>query len=278
MNSRPFESLRAAYEGVEAEFADREQLERYRQTLVEKSEPQVRFIESRASRCGAAVEVACGNGRLLLALKQRGAIGRGVGMDLADSRIEFARRWASELGVDALRFMTGDALDFSADEPFNLALCVTGAFGYFDAHVPGSSVRLLDRLSAALHPNGALILELYQQSSAIQHLEATGADRLRVWHELPPTDPWRFYLSELWLDGRVIVHEKTFVHRTNGRIDTGRSERMAFFSPEELQAMLVGAGFAEVSLFEGWTDAPYAGGDVMVVHACRDDAAQHRGW
>jgi SAM-dependent methyltransferase len=265
LSGSPFESMRAGYDGVESVFGDRAELDTYREMLLEKSEAQARFIASRAGR-GLAVEVACGNGRLLVALMRDGAIEGGLGIDLADSRLQFARSWVCDVGLDNLRFVAGDALEVPLDAAFDLALCITGAFGYFDAYVPQSGAQLLGKLHGALRPGGVLVLELYQPNAGIRLLEAAGG-RVRTWIELPSSDPWRFYLSEVWRDGRVIVHEKTFVHRTNGTVDTGRSERMAVYTPEEIEAMLTAAGFADVELFDGWTQAPYAGGDVMVIRA-----------
>ncbi len=67
--------------------------------------------------------------------------------------------------------------------------------------------------------------------------------------------------------GDVLTHEKTFVHRTNGTIDSGRNERLYLYTEERLAVLLADAGFGRVQAYEGWSREPYAGGEVMVVTA-----------
>src|SRR5579884_4224360 len=86
VSSPAFEALRTSFEGYETSFADRDELERYRATVLEKTEHQARFVAARVEG-GAAVEAACGNGRLLVSLARMGAIDAGLGIDLAQSRI-----------------------------------------------------------------------------------------------------------------------------------------------------------------------------------------------
>jgi hypothetical protein len=73
----------------------------------------------------------------------------------------------------------------------------------------------------------------------------------------------------LALDGDVLTHEKTFVHRTSGRIDSGRHERLHLYDRATAVELLASAGFAEIRVHEGWTEDDYRGGEVMVVTAVR---------
>jgi SAM-dependent methyltransferase len=255
--------MRAAYEGVESAFAS-DELAAYRASVLAKTTAQAAFVAEWVT--GSLVEVGCGNGRLLIALRSTGAIERGLGIDIAQSRIEFAQDWANDLGLEGLEFRAGNALDVPLQGGFGAAACITGAFGYFDAYVPASGGRLLEQLRGSLAPGGSLILELYQHPSALRLIETAGG-LARTWFELPAGDPWRFYLSETSLDGNVMVHRKTFIHRTDGTIDEGRCERVAISTPAEVRARCLDAGFADVHLFEGWTRDPYSGGATLVVVA-----------
>src|SRR3954470_20013556 len=102
----------SAYEGLEdpAAFPDADALERYRAGLLERTAEQADFIAGRLDGPARVVEAACGNGRLLIELARRGALGEGVGFDIARSRIAFARRWASDLGLGSIAFSDEDAL------------------------------------------------------------------------------------------------------------------------------------------------------------------------
>ncbi len=265
-----FDALRSAYEGVEspAGFDGPDDVAAYRRAALEKSAAEVRFVTDRLTQRGTAVEVACGNGRLLIALAEAGAIERGLGIDIATSRIAFARGWAGEAGLRSLEFAAGDALDHELGQGHALALCVTGAFGYFNAYVPGSGERLLARLRDALAPGGLLVLELYQHPLE-RELIAIAGGRLRLWHELPPGDPWRFYLSDITVEGDLMTHHKTFVHRSDGTIDDAREERITLYTPAQVGPMLAAAGYVDVALHDGWGDAPYDGGKFLVVTARR---------
>jgi hypothetical protein len=113
-----------------------------------------------------------------------------------------------------------------------------------------------------------LILELYPHPAERRLVKVSG-NPLRTWRELDSDDPWRFYLSALSLEGDVLTHEKTFIHRETGEIDGGRREQLVLYTPEAIEALLTEVGFAELKLREGWTDVDYSGGDVLVVAATR---------
>ena len=256
--------LRSAYEGVEADFPDEAARERYRSSMLERSRPQVDFLE-RVLPGGSVLEVGCGNGRLLIELARRGRITRGLGIDTARSRIDFARAWAKDLGLGSLRFEVQDALETRpGSAEFDAVLCITGAFAYFEPVRRGAAAALARQWAAALRPGGLLALELYPHPEVIRVLEATGGSA-RLWQELEPGDPWRFYLSELSMEQGTLSHQKTFIHRVTGEVDSGRHERLALYSDDELRELLTQAGLDTVSCHAGWTDRPYDGGEVMVV-------------
>lgn len=260
------DEIAAAYEGLEGDFADRATVEAYRATVLQRSAPQAHFVAARLRPGASVVEVGTGNGRLLVELARRGVAPRALGIDLAASRIAFAQAWAQELSLDGLRFVAGDALAEPLGADHDAALVITGALGYFDAFAPGSALALLRRVRAAVRPGALLVLELYPHPQWRRMLDAAGG-AARLWQELPEGDPWRFYLSDLELDGGVLTHRKTFVHRTEGTIDEGRSERLRLYDADELAALAAEAGFAEPEAFEGWTADPYTGGEVLVLTA-----------
>jgi SAM-dependent methyltransferase len=261
----------AAYRGLEdpAGFPDRNALERYRSGLLARTGEQAAFLLDRLERPLRVVEAACGNGRLLVELARRGALAEGHGFDIAASRIAFARQWADDLGLSGLSFDVQDAVSVALPVGrFDAAACITGSLAYFDPAEAGLAGAVLSRLRAALATDGLLVLELYPHPRERAVLEAGGGEA-RLWRELPDDDPWRFYLSHFAFDARtdVLTHAKTFVHRTRGEIDEGRRERILLYTAGSLRHALSRAGFVGVELFEGWTAAPYAGGDVLVATA-----------
>jgi SAM-dependent methyltransferase len=271
MSAPDSSGLGAAYEGLESQFTDPAAVAAYREAMLARSRPQAGLLAALLDREQAVLEVGCGNGRLLIELSRRGAVAKAHGIDLARSRIEFAQAWAQDEAASGLSFAAGDALELEpAVASLGALLCITGAFAYFEPLATGTAARLLAAWHRALAPGGLLCLELYPHPEYVTLLRATGG-HARVWHELGPEDPWRFYLSELRLDPDtgVLTHDKTFVHRASGAIDEGRRERLMLYSDEQLRALLADAGFVDVELREGWSEAPYDGGEVMVVLARR---------
>lgn len=266
----PLRSVAAAYQGLERpeSFTDSAARDRYRAELLQRSADQVAFLRARLPARCAVVEAACGNGRLLVGLALAGGLEAAFGFDIAGSRIDFATQWADDLGLgQRLRLEVADALTVPlSPQAFDGAVLITGALGYFGPADPDLPAVLLSRLRAALRPEGLLVLELYPHVRERRLLEAADGD-LRLWRELPDDDPWRFYLSHLRLEGDVLVHDKTFVHRTTGLVDEGRREHLTLYSPDQVRALLASTGFIEVELYDGWSDRPYAGGETLVVTA-----------
>jgi SAM-dependent methyltransferase len=266
-------NLAAAYEGLEDpdSFSDRGTLEAYRQSLLDRTRAQADFLAPHLGARARVVEIGSGNGRLLVELARRGSLGLGLGLDLAESRIAFARAWAEEEGLEHLRFEAADVFEVPLQAgSFSAAICITGTFGYFDAFEAGSAARVAQHLHEALEPAGTLWLELYPHPEYLRLLDAGGGE-VRIWTELPAQDPWRYYLSRLELDDdrEILTHTKTFVHRTSGEIDQGRREQLYLYTPDSIDAILRSAGFKKVRLYEGWSADSYRGGEVMVVAAQR---------
>ena len=272
--SAPWDELRAAYEGLEGSFPDRTARDDYRLAMLAKTEAQADFLQPLLAQA-SMLEVGCGNGRLLIELARRGCLLKGKGIDIAESRIAFAREWSADLGLASLQFEAEDAL--RVEWPFDVydaIVCITGAFAYFETIEAGSARALLQRWLRTLRPGGLLVLELYPHPEVVRLLDVAG-ETIRLWQELPPDDPWRFYLSEIRLHDGILVHDKTFIHRVTGEIDSGRRERLRLYSAQELRELLTTVGLTEVALHHGWSSARYVGEEVMVVTARR--AAQAPG-
>jgi hypothetical protein len=88
-------------------------------------------------------------------------------------------------------------------------------------------------------------------------LEASGGGA-RISNELPEGHPWRLYLGAISFDEsrRILAHEKTFIHRTTGRVDAGRRELLNLYSRDAAAELVDAASFRNVETFEGWSRAP----------------------
>jgi SAM-dependent methyltransferase len=260
--------LTAAYEGLEADFADQAARDAYRAAMLVRTTEQADLLCPLLER-GTVLEIGSGNGRLLIELARRRVIHEGTGVDTARSRIAFARSWAADLRLATLRFEVADALEMPlAPASYDAILCITGAFAYFEPLAPGTAAALIRRWAGGLRPGGLLVLELYPHPEVMRVVAAAGG-RARIWRELDTNDPWRFYLSDLQVKNGTLTHSKTFIHRTTGEVDAGRCERLALYSEAELRKLIADTGLTDVVCREGWTDRPYAGGESLVLTARR---------
>lgn len=98
--------------------------------------PDLDLVLEWAARCGGPVlDLACGNGRLALALAGHGY--RVVALDINPSFVERARSEAERLDPEAarrLRFEVGDARSFALGERFGLIIMMDQAFKYLLDH------------------------------------------------------------------------------------------------------------------------------------------------
>lgn len=246
---------KTGYEGFERaeNFPTAEAVADYRRLLLDKTRHEVEFIgRQTGGRPARVFEVACGNGRLLMGLAKAGLLAYGFGLDIAQKRIEFANRWASDAGVTQVRQVVADALTLPDQEPgtFDLAVCITGAFQYFHPICETAPDELLARMRRALKPNGYILLELYELSHARLTMFGLSNGRLRTWQPLPPEDRFAYYLNdwEYYADRQTLRDRKIFIGR-DGLIDAGREHVVKYYQEEELTALLTRAGFTDVELF-----------------------------
>ncbi len=255
---------KSGYDGFERaeNFPSSQALEEYRRLLLEKTEPQVTFIARHVGRRPLRViEFGSGNGRLLVALALRGMLEFGLGVEISQSRVVFAQRWAEDLRLARVHSVAADALAFE-DYPrgtFDLAVCITGAFGYFRPIRETAPAELLEKMRIALASGGRLLLELYELPDRRRQMLALNGGKLRLWQPLPPEDRFAYYLDDLeyWADQAILRHGKIFIGR-DGTIDAGRVEVLAYYTDSELiDGLLTPSGFGKIRVFGDFQGSDY---------------------
>jgi SAM-dependent methyltransferase len=261
-----------AYQGVEelAHF-DATGLRAYREDLLRRSAEQIAFIADLLNQDADVLELATGNGRLLIGLSREASIRRGIGIDIARSRVEFAAAWAREEQAHQLDFAVSNALTHPLPRSLDAAICITGAFAYFDAIRAGAGVELLRRIHAVMRPGGSLVLELYPHPVWRRQLDIVPGGELRIWQELSEPDPWRFYLSHVSLSrsNEMLTHSKTFIHRDAGKIDDARREHLRLYTLESIRAEIIAANFAEPELYGDWSRGPATDSSEILIAVSR---------
>lgn len=267
-------SFENPYQGVEAptNFHSSIALKEYRAHVLTKTQRQAAFIAKRIGEASSVREACCGNGRLLIALSDR--VERLEGFDLAKSRIAFAQSWIDDLTLRNISVWEDDVLNPSsrvAGSKADCLICITGAFGYFEALGEGNGQRVRESFYNGLYPGGHLFLELYPHPLVVSRCRDAKDNMYRTWMELPESDPFLYYLSEYHLEESrsILTHKKIFVGR-GGEIDSGREERLRIYGVEEILDLL-SPEFEDIALFGNWTGSNYCDGvdESMIVVARR---------
>ncbi|MGH7116443.1 MAG: class I SAM-dependent methyltransferase, partial [Stellaceae bacterium] len=181
------------------------------------------------------LDLCCGQGRHALELAARG-FPRVTGLDRSRYLIRLARKRARQRNLP-VSFHEGDARRFRLGDAEFHCVCILGnSFGYFER--PEDDLAVLESVKRALASGGALVMDLMDGDWMRRHFDP------RSWEWV---DQNHFVCRERDLagDGDRLISREVVVHAERGVIaDQFYAERL--YSKERLEALLVGAGFANV--------------------------------
>ena len=205
----------------------------------EETEKRAAVIERLlALRPGSRVlDAPCGNGRLTVALGRRGHTLTGI--DFTPAFIAEARAAAGEL---ALTFLERDMRQFDDLSGFDAAFNWWGSFGYFD---DAGNQAFAASVCKTLVPGGRFLIEGNLTETLIPVFQAKG------WSRVGDTT----ILEDRSIDlaaSRIHV-EWTFFR---GGVEEKKQAAIRLYSAHEMVALLEGAGFASVRLFDFASEGP----------------------
>ncbi len=201
------------------------------------------------------LDLACGDGRIAVDLAMRGC--HVTGVDRSPLLLAGAEARARDAGV-ALSLVEQDMRGLDVGTGFDAALCWFTSFGYSeDAQLQ----TILQRLHAALAPNGRLLLE--------------SLNVFQVAYEGSSCEVLELGLGELMLDQRRFDPSTGRQHCERTITRPGRSPRavsfwVRLFTPTEIGTWLERAGFTDVEFFDGYGEPFEADSERMVVLARRN--------
>lgn len=203
------------------------------------------FFRQLARRTGGPIlELACGTGRVALALAADGH--RVVGLDISEAMLERARRKARDAKLP-LELVRADMRDFAVDGRFALAIV---AFGTFLVLAPEERRPCLARIRGHLAPGGLLAIDVFQPDP-----EKIAAKQGDVVHEWTREDPetgrtvTKLSTSHADVDGVDFRYLYDEVDATGAvRRHTGAT-RLHYLYHREFELLLEVSGFEVAGLY-----------------------------
>jgi SAM-dependent methyltransferase len=227
-------------------FFDAEYLRLYAPVLTEdRTRQEVAFVSSVLSLpTGSSIlDLACGQGRILLPLAQQGY--RMIGVDLSPVLLAKTREDAEAMGLP-VDLVQADMRYFTLPAPVDAVISVFTAIGYFETDAEDQAT--FERVAAALRPGGSFLLDTANPLAVFRHYST------RDWRETP--DGLRVLMQRAYdarsgrnrEDWRIIRPDGTEQHRWL---------QVRLYTLPELATALDRVGFAIERVFGGTQGEEY---------------------
>ena len=195
---------------------------------------------------GTALDVACGVGRHAVPLAERGV--DVTGFDISAAFVERARERAADAGVVAdTRFLEGDYRDPPVSGPFDLAVCLFTAIGYYDAD---TDQQVFERVRETLADDGAFVVEVLNREGLLSRFEST--------HVYEFEDHFGTEQRDYDPDTAALNVTRELFERRDDGLDhlTTFEYSVRVYAPVELRAMLRDAGFSRIDTYGDYDGSP----------------------
>jgi SAM-dependent methyltransferase len=215
------------------------------------------YVEEAKAAQPPVLELACGTGRVTLAIARAGV--PIVGVDSSAQMLEKGREKAGADGDLPVRWVQADMRDFRLEERFGLALIPARSF----LHLLNSEdqVKALTNIGQHLAPGGRLVLNLFVPDLRIiaEHTETT-QQMLKFLQEF--TDAGSGTRVAVWESRRYDVHlQRIYQHYRYEQLDDEgfvlatryRNFTLCYIWPREMEHLLARCGY-EIEAVYGWFD------------------------
>jgi SAM-dependent methyltransferase len=207
------------------------------------------------------LDLCAGTGSHARFLSERGAVV--VGVDQSAAMLEIARQKVPEAA-----FVCADVRSFALHEKFHAVTCLYGAVHYLED--VGDVRRVFDRVVEHLLPGGVAVFELRDGRNLDERPLSEERDGLRV------TTRWQKRCGARGSDLYLVS-----AYEPSSGLDFLEAHNLFLLRPSLFVEQARRAGFAEISLFAGYTSEPYrveVGTDVavLVARSPRSERAEHR--
>jgi SAM-dependent methyltransferase len=193
-----------------------------------------------------ALDLACGSGRYLQLLHERGA--KAVGLDLSEVLLGDASERFAARGIKAPLVRADMRRIPFVDLAFDVVLSMFTSFGYFETVAAHEELsREMGRVTRAV-----IVLDLPDIETLVRDLVPESERRLED----------RRVRERRWLeaDPMRVVKEITIADSEGGQVQERYEERVMLFSRAEVDRMFRAAGFRVVDVLGDYSGSPWVAG------------------
>lgn len=247
------ENIRA-YENAESlrNFSDRGQIVAYRKARLERYQPVVDFVLKRLGVILPAsfLEIGSGSSALLYALASRNLLQHGLGIELSQSRHEFAQLWREDDGFHAVENVNQNFANVDLrPSRYDWCIVIDNTFTYLYPEDPQYPIELLRRARLALKAGGRVLLDFFNYAR-----RETGID-YRQWIAFPESDPFSYGLYSNQIADGINCAESIFIKRDG--TESRKREFSKVYSLADMDKLLAQCGFWVAEVFSGFDERPF---------------------
>ena len=226
------------------------------------AEEEANFYASFVRPGSAALELACGTGRLTVPLAERGL--SITGLDSSNAMLAAAQAKAAAHRVRPA-LLPGDMREFALDARFDLIFLPNNSLGhlYTLSDIQACFASVLRHLS----PSGRFVVDMFNPSLPLLLREP---DTSYPMTEYTRPDGKIVAVSETVLyDPAAQVLHALWHYQTEGEPEDVRPLDLRIFFPQELDALLILSGFVIEAKYGGFDKRPFSSASRQQVIVCR---------
>lgn len=193
-------------------------------------------------------DFGCGPGLYSHRLAKSGA--RVTGIDFSKRSIEYAKKTSIKEGV-SVNYVNEDYLAYETDKCFDLILMIMCDFC---ALSPFQREIVLNKFRAFLKPNGRILFDVYSLN-AYQEKEEQSICETNLLNGFWSEGGYQGYLNIFKYEKEKVILDKYTIIEANRRRTI--YNWLKYFSPEELEKELIGAGFTVEKLYSDVAGSPF---------------------
>jgi len=224
------------------------------------------IVNHNDSWSGKICEIGSGNSKLLYRLEKESLLSEGIGYEISSSRYKFAEKFKSYANCYKVTNINKNIFDALPPKNFDIVLAVDIVIQLIAPLNKNSEKDIMKWINQCLKPGGFVILELWDFEHILQQLELF-QNKLKIWEDLPKSDPWEFILASISKDKNNddIIWEKVFLKR-NSQDRSKFINILRPYSRKQISIKLEENGFESIKIFNKWfSDGDTEQGEYVVM-------------